>query len=79
MTTEKVGIAMPPELLSEIEESMGAGHSRSQKINDLCRVALSAERVMIDRGYYHPNPSKREQIVAEALEQYDPDEGTVLS
>lgn len=79
MTTEKVGIAMPPELLSAVEESMGPGHSRSQKINDLIRVGLAAERMMIDRGHYHPNPSKREQIVREALEQYNPDEGSALS
>jgi hypothetical protein len=79
MSTEKIGIALPTSIVDDIEDKLAYGDSRSQRIRNLIVMALAAEEVMVERGYYHPNPSKRQQIVREALEQYNPDEGTVLS
>jgi len=77
MTVQKFGIGLPSSLVSRIEDRMAPGDSRSQRIRNLVGVGLEVEDTMVKQGLYHPSADKREQIVREALEQYEPDGETV--
>jgi len=63
--------------VDRIEDRMAPSDSRSQRIRNLVDVGLEAEDAMLEQGLYHPSTDKREQIVREALEEYDPDGETV--
>jgi len=77
MSIQKFGIGLPDSLVSRIEQRMAPSDSRSQRIRSLLSVGLEAEDVLVEQGLYHPSDQKREQIVRQALEQYEPDGKTV--
>ena len=77
MSVKKFGIGLPSSLVTRIEDRMAPSDSRSQRIRNLVGVGLEAEDAMVELGLYHPSSDKREQIVREALEQYEPDGETV--
>lgn len=67
---KKYGISLPEDVADEIEAPLEEGDSRSQRIRELIKLGLAAERAMTAEQWYPPSASEREEMVEEAVREH---------
>lgn len=69
----KLGIVVEQDTLDWLEEPLGYGDSRSERIRNSLDVSQAAEQAMIDSGFVDPHDKDLEEIVYTAVSEWAQD------